>query len=562
MMQGSDKDRALHVAQAKLSGGLAPEALGLALADWGLHIANQPSKRADLVKRALADMKAFWLQAMGLPQPPPHQDIHDHRFAHPTWNQPGYALIRDAYLRSENWWQEATTGIAGVTQQNQQMISFLTRQMIDAASPVNMPLLNPQIIEATKLSHGANIRQGLQNFRSDMAAAGNQPLQHRPGQDVAITPGAVIFRNHLIELIQYSPSTAIVRPEPILIVPAWIMKYYILDLSPENSLIRYLVASGHTVFCISWLNPQSKDRDLGLDDYRRDGVMAALDAVSAICSDAKIHALGYCLGGTLLSITAAALARDGDTRIASLTMLAAQTDFTEAGDLKVFISEPQLALLDDVMDEAGYLDGAKMGGSFAMLRANDMIWSRILHHYFLGETAHESDMASWDADTTRMPYRMHSEYLRKLYLHNDLAEGRLNIEGKPVIISQITAPCFIVSAETDWVAPWRSVHKFMLLNAGDITFILASGGHNGGIVSVPGAPHRHYRAMRRKPGEAYQSAEDFRATAKLTENSWWPALVEFLDLYSSRAASPPAMGNPKAGYKKLGAAPGKYVLQR
>ena len=447
----------------------------------------------------------------------------------------------------------------------ERLVGFLTRQTLDAVSPSNFPALNPEVIDATRLSQGTNLQRGAWNFMSDLAAsvAKTTPhLAHTPGQDVAITPGNVVFRNELIELIQYAPSTDSVRPEPILIVPAWIMEYYILDLSPENSLVRYLIAQGYTVFCISWLNPAAAQRDVGLDDYRTKGVMAALDVVGAICGQAKIHALGYCLGGTLLSMAAAAMARDADNRLASLTMLAAQTDFTEAGDLKVFITEAQLADLDEVMIRQGYLDSTQMAGAFAMLRSNDMIWSRITRRYYLGETEHASDMVSWDDDTTRLPFLMHSEYLRKLYLDNDLAEGRLCVGGEPVSVGDIHLPCFLISTETDWVAPWRSVHKFLLLNGGDVTFALASGGHNGGIVSVPGTPHRHYRILRREPGAGYQAPENWMKAATLTEGSWWPAYVSFLDEHSSAPAAPPPTGNAKAGYEKLEDAPGLYVLQR
>jgi polyhydroxyalkanoate synthase len=322
------------------------------------------------------------------------------------------------------------------------------------------------------------------------------------------------------------------------------------------------------VFCISWLNPGAAQRDVGLDDYRAEGVMAALDAVGAICRpdgdgrDARIHAVGYCLGGTLLSIAAAAMARDADARLASLTLLAAQTDFTEAGELQVFVTEAQLELLDDIMWKQGYLDSTQMAGAFSLLRSNDLIWSRMTRRYYLGEEDDASDMVSWDADATRMPCRMQSEYLRELYLHNDLAEGRLRAGGKPVSVGEIRCPCFVISAEADWVAPWRSVHKFLLLNAGDVTFVLASGGHNGGVVSVPGVPHRHFRILRRAPNAGYRGPEAWMEAAALTEGSWWPALVSFLDGHSSAPAAPPPLGNPKAGYETLEDAPGHYVLQR
>ena len=383
-----------------------------------------------------------------------------------------------------------------------------------------------------------------------------------PGRDVAITPGNVVFRNELIELMQYIPTTGKVRPEPMLIVPAWIMKYYILDLSPHNSMIAYLVAQGFTVFCVSWLNPGAEQRDVSLEDYRVKGVMASIDAVSAICGNTKIHGVGYCLGGTLLTIAAAAMADAADTRLKTLTLLAAQTDFTEAGELQLFINAAQLAFLDDIMWKQGYLDSAQMAGAFAMLRSNDMIWSHLLRRYFLGEDDHPNDMMSWDEDATRMPYRMHSEYLRKLFLNNELAEGRLVAAGKPVSIGDIAVPFFVIGTETDHIAPWHSVHKLHLLNAGDITFVLTSGGHNAGVVSEPGHARRHFRILERKPHDNYRAPDDWMAAAKLSEGSWWPAWVDWLGTLSAPPVKPPAMGNKQAGYSVLEAAPGSYVLRR
>jgi len=557
-------DPCFPTAEANPLGG-SGDSIESAFADWAMRMADQPGRQAALAGRAFDDAIALWNQAMGLPVQllaPAHDD---HRFRYQGWQHNVFALAQQNFLRAERWWREATTGLPGVSRGHERLVGFVTRQMLDAVSPSNFPAFNPEVIDATRLSQGTNLQRGAWNFVSDLAASvakTTPPLAHTPGQDVAITPGTVVFRNELIELIQYAPTTDSVRPEPILIVPAWIMKYYILDLSPEDSLIRYIVAQGYTVFCISWLNPGAEQRDVGLDDYRTKGVLAALDVVGAICGQAKIHALGYCLGGTLLSIAAAAMAREADDRLASLTLLAAQTDFTEAGDLKLFITEAQLVSLDRVMGKQGYLDSTQMAGAFAMLRSNDMIWARITHRYYLGEEDHASDMMSWDEDTTRLPYRMHSEYLRKLYLHNDLAEGRLCVGGKPVFVGDIHLPCFLISAETDWVAPWRSVHKFLLLNGGDVTFVLASGGHNGGIVSVPGTPHRHYRILRRGPGAGYQAPEDWMQAATLTEGSWWPAYVSFLDEHSSAPAAPPPTGNEKVGYERLEDAPGLYVLQR
>ena len=443
----------------------------------------------------------------------------------------------------------------------------MARQLLDMVSPVNFIATNPEVLRTTVEENGRNLIRGAMNAFADWerTLGGKPPAgaeAFQPGQQVAATQGQVVWRDRLIELIQYAPVTEQVRAEPILIVPAWIMKYYILDLSPNNSLVKYLVDRGHTVFMISWHNPTAEDRDLGLDDYLRQGFLSALKAVRAIVPGRKINAAGYCLGGTLLAMAAAYLAREEDGVLNSVTLLAAQTDFTEAGELTLFVDDSQLNYLEDIMWDQGYLDTKQMAGAFQLLRSNDLVWSRVVHEYLMGRRPPMIDLMAWNADATRMPYRMHSEYLRRLFLNNDLFEGRYKIDGTPIALSDIRAPMFVVSTEQDHVAPWRSVYKINLMTDTEVTFVLTSGGHNAGIVSEPGHHDRHFRLASRPAGENYADPDTWAEATPLTQGSWWPAWAEWLENRSSGRVAPPPLGAPDSGYPALGPAPGRYVLER
>ncbi|HMK87237.1 MAG TPA: alpha/beta fold hydrolase, partial [Steroidobacteraceae bacterium] len=488
----------------------------------------------------------------------------DHRFEAPAWQSFPFNLIYQAFLLSQQWWHGATTGVRGVAPHHEQVVDFMTRQLLDTLSPVNFIATNPEVLSQTIEEGGANLVRGAMNFWADWerAVGGKAPVgaeDFRPGERVAVTRGTVVYRNRLIELIQYAPTTAEVFAEPVLIIPAWIMKYYILDLSPQNSLVKYLVDNGHTVFMISWRNPTAEDRDVGLNDYLRLGVLEALKAIRAIVPERKINAVGYCLGGTLLAIAAAYLARDNDAALRSLTLLAAQTDFTEAGELTLFIDDSELTYLEDLMWDQGYLDSRQMAWAFQMLRSNDLIWSRLVHEYLMGRRAPMTDLHAWNADSTRMPYRMHSEYLRRLFLDNDLFEGRYQVDGKPVALSDIRVPIFAVSTEQDHVAPWRSVYKINLMSETEVTFVLTNSGHNAGIVSEPGHRGRHHRISRRAQRAAYLDPDSWYARARVVEGSWWPAWLAWLE--AGERVPPPAVGSPDRGYPPLSPAPGRYVLE-
>ncbi len=561
-------DRMLHAGMARFTAGISPAALGLAYTDWWTHLAMAPAKQAELVQSAWSQSLRLALAAAQGPGAPPciRPQHRDKRFDDPAWRRRPFDIMVQSFLLTQQWWQEATTGIWGVSRHHEAVASFVARQLLDVFSPSNYLAGNPLLLRETVEQGGANIYNGWLNALEDAARriSGRGPVgteAFRPGSELAVTPGKVVYRNDLIELIQYSPTTEKVYREPLLIVPAWIMKYYILDLSPENSLIRYLVSQGHTVFVISWKNPGSEERDLGMDDYRRLGVMAALTAVNAILPDRRVHAVGYCLGGTLLSIAAAAMSRDGDERLKSVTLLAAQTDFTDAGELMLFIDESQLAYLEDIMWAQGYLDTNQMAGAFQLLRSNDLIWSRMVHDYYFGQRRDQSDLMAWNADATRMPYRMHSEYLRRLFLNNDLAQGRYEVEGRPVALTDITVPIFALGTAKDHVAPWRSVYKIVLLTDTDVTFLLTSGGHNAGIVTPPGHPRRIYQFVRLGFEDAYLDPDRWRETAPVHKGSWWPQWQAWLADHSGAEVAPPPLGRAAAGYPVLDDAPGRYVHQ-
>jgi polyhydroxyalkanoate synthase len=564
-------DQPFHAAIAHLTGGLSPLALGQAHADWVQHLALSPDKQAELVQKAIRKWQRLFAYCSRAPvdkacpvciEPLPQ----DSRFADEQWQRWPFNGLYQSFLLTQQWWHNATTDVPGVSRHHEEIVSFAARQILDVVSPANSPFVNPEVIEQTLRQGGMNFVRGALNLWEDWQrlATGDKPVgaeAFQVGHNVAVTPGKVVFRNRLIELIQYAPTTRQVYVEPILIVPAWIMKFYILDLSPDNSFVRYLVGKGHSVFVISWKNPDEGDRDLDMEDYRRLGIMAALDAVSAVTAAERVHAVGYCLGGTLLAIAAAAMARAGDERLASVTLFAAQTDFTEAGELTLFIDEDQVRFLENMMAEQGYLDSRQMASAFQLLRSNDLIWSTMVRDYLMGERRPMIDLMAWNADSTRMPCRMHAEYLRRLFLNNDLTEGRFEVEGKPVSLRDIRVPLFAVSTISDHVAPWRSVYKIQMLTDADVTFVLSNGGHNAGIVNPPGHPYRHHQIATHNERETYVDPDAWQGSARKMEGSWWPCWLDWLSRQSSEKRTPPGMGAPDKGYAPLCDAPGTYVLK-
>ena len=564
-------EREFRAMLAKVTGGLAPQDYGAAFWDWWLNLARSPAKQVELQQSAMKqamDLWRFHAEAMqGKPLAP--DDAGDRRFASPAWQQYPFNVFAQAFQGGMALLEQSARSVAGVEPRNAQLVEFAAKQVAETLSPANNPLTNPEVLQRTVAEKGQNLARGYKHFLDDLErtlSGGEAPgaEQFRVGEKVAVTEGQVIYRNDLIELIQYSPKTPDVFAEPVLIVPAWIMKYYILDLSPKNSLVAWLVAQGHTVFMVSWKNPTAADRELGMDDYLRKGVYTALDAVSAVVPKRDIHAVGYCIGGTLLAIATAALARKNDKRIRDVTIFAGQTDFKEPGELSLYISPAQIGMLEALMQKEGVLESTQMGAAFAMLRAHDLLWQPAVKSYLKGEREDMIDLMAWNADGTRMPWKMHTEYLVGLYLNNDLAEGRFKVEGKTVKLSDIHVPMFVVGTETDHVAPWKSVYKVDgLVGSSEFTFLLTSGGHNAGIVSGPVHPRRRHRVRTRRAGDPVLSADQWFETTESRPGSWWPTWAAWLQSRSSaKRVAPPAMGAPKAGYAPLGDAPGEYVRQR
>jgi polyhydroxyalkanoate synthase len=566
--QAAELARTLREQLAAVTGGTAPDVYVNAWWDWYLNVAKEPPKQLEIVRDGVSkamDIWSFALRAAAGEKLAPAEG--DERFSGDAWSQWPFNLYAHSYRNYVDWWQKAWSNVPGLAPDSERQLDFVARNASETLSPANYLATNPELLDTTRAEAGENLVRGFKNWLEDVQRTleGKGPSGTEKfvvGRDVAATPGKIVLRNELVELIQYAPATPSVYAEPILIVPAWIMKYYVLDLSPANSLVNFLVGQGHTVFMVSWKNPTAADRSLGMEDYLRHGVRAALDAVAAIVPDRKIHAVGYCIGGTLLSIAAAVLAREADLRLASMTLLAAQQDFSEPGELSVFISPNQLDMLEAAMSRAGVLKSEQMGAAFALLRSRDLLWAPAVNTYLRGKRDSPNDLMAWNADGTRMPCRMHAEYLRQLYLNNALARGEFESGGRRVDLAAIRLPMFVVGTETDHVAPWQSVYKARrLTRSPDYTFLLTSGGHNAGIVSGPVHPRRRHR-MRTWLNETETLApQEWIDQTAPEAGSWWPAWERWLVAHSTaKRVPPPKIG--AAGYAPIDDAPGEYVRQR
>ena len=560
-------DRLVQTAVAPAFGNLSPIALSLAWADWAWHLAASPGRQLELAALA-GQLAADTLHLQDGSSNGVGLKDDDPRFRADEWAEWPYSRWRAAFRNATTFWHEAAQ-VPGVSEHHTHMVDAFARQYLDMMTPANHLLTNPVVLKTTLESGGRNLAQGLANWVADVTGvptAEDVANKNRfvVGRNVGLTPGKVIYRNDLVELIRYAPQTGQVHPEPVFMVPSWIMKYYILDLSPHNSMAGYLVSQGHTVYMLSWRNPDEADRELSMDDYLEIGLLDTMRAAREDAGQAPMHAMGYCLGGTLLAAAVAGLSaekgiagyRDLPAPL-TFTLLAALVDFSEPGELGLFIDEGQVNLLDNITKGQGFLTGKQMAGSFQFLHSRDLVWTRQMREYLMGEREQGNDLMAWNADTTRLPARMHHEYLVALYLKNALANGRYLVAGEPVSLNDLKMPMFMVGTERDHVSPWRSVYKLHLLTDVEITFVLTSGGHNAGIISEPGHPRRHHRIGTRPAHGEWRTADEWLADAQREEGSWWPAWQSWLAAHSSA----PVKAKPIPASRALADAPGEYVMK-
>jgi polyhydroxyalkanoate synthase subunit PhaC len=488
----------------------------------------------------------------------------DKRFKHPEWSENAvFNFVKDSYLVAAESILSAIRDVKGMDEASARKVDFYTRQFVDALSPSNFVATNPEVLTATLASGGQNLLRGLENLLADLER-GNGRLAitmtdmkaFRLGENIATTPGKIVYQNELMQLIQYTPSTREVRRRPLLIVPPWINKFYVLDLQPKNSFIKWAVDQGHTVFAISWVNPDEKLAAKGFENYMLEGPLAALDAIESATGERSVNAIGYCLGGTLLASTAAYSAAKGDDRITSATYFATLVDFTEVGDMAVFIDEEQLASLERRMRERGYLEAQDMATTFNMLRANDLIWSFVVSNYLLGKEHIPVDLLFWNSDSTRMPAAMHSFYLRKMYQQNLLAKpGGITLADTPIDLSKVRTPTFILATREDHIAPWKSTYAATRLYSGPIKFVLSDAGHMAGVISPPGTKYGHW-ANDKLPS----SPDEWFGGATPNQGSWWPLWDQWVtQLEGGRV---PARQPGSGELPIIENAPGSYVRVR
>ena len=534
---------------------------------WLIH----PQKLAELFAHQANEQAALrwhaWRRMLGLRSPPviaPHPD--DRRFADPVWTQSAFwSQVMDWYLLHTHRIQDAVLRTPGLSEKERRRAAFWSRQWLNAVAPTNFLWTNPVALRKAVESNGESLQRGLRIFLDDLAAGTvrmTDPQDFRVGGNIATTPGAVVFRNRLLEVIHYTPVSARTREMPIVLVTPWINKFYVLDLTPDKSMVRYLLEQGYEVFITSWKNPGAEMRDTSFDDYLTQGVAEAVRVARAVSGAARVHAVGYCIGGTLLATYMAWLNRrlaPEEIPVAHWTLLASLVDFRAPGDIDVFIDEGSLDWLANTMAARGYLDGAQMANSFRLLRANPLVWDYVVQGYLYGEPPKRSEVMYWNMDATRMPYRMHEYYLREMYLHNNLVrKDAMRVAGEPIDLTRIAQPLYCVGAADDHIAPWEQVFRIAHHVAGPMRFVLSSSGHIFGIVNPPaGSAKRSYRVAQ---SNRHDAALPWREGTSERAGSWWQDWTDWLDPLCGPALDARPVATPE--FPALAEAPGTYVLER
>lgn len=547
-----------------------PLNIGDAFLQMTTKLMTDPAKLVEAQMNLWQDYMQLWQNTakklMGEDSSPVVQpDKGDRRFKDDMWQENEvFDFIKQSYLLSARWIQGLVNDVDGLDEHTFKKVDFYTRQFIDAMAPSNFVATNPEVLRATVESGGENLLKGLNNLLSDLER-GKGKLSIRMtdldafkvGENIATTPGKVMYQNDLIQLIQYTPTTEKVHKQPLMILPPWINKYYILDLRPKNSFVRWAVEQGHTVFVLSWVNPDENLAKKSFEDYMMEGPLAALEQIEKITGERQVNAIGYCLGGTLLASTLAYMAAKGDDRILSGTFFTTMTDFTDAGELSVFIDEAQLQALEERMAQHGYLDGSDMAGTFNMLRANDLIWSFVVNNYLLGKDPFPFDLLYWNTDSTRMPAAMHSFYLRNMYQDNKLVQpGGVTLAGEPIDLRKVKVPTYLISTREDHIAPWKSTYAATQVYGGPCKFVLSASGHIAGVVNPPEAGKYCYWTNTKKP----KDPETWLKGAEQHEGSWWPDWHKWATKYAGPLV--PARVPGEGDIKPLEDAPGSYVKLR
>ncbi|MGD9965538.1 MAG: class I poly(R)-hydroxyalkanoic acid synthase [Hyphomonadaceae bacterium] len=558
------------IEQSKEAATWQPDPLGMqvALNDVWSHLAAQPETlreaHATLWQR-YADIWQRHAAYMLTGQQPESGPVRDKRFKDPEWrSNPAFSMLRESYLATAAFITDLVDRTEGVDEATKRKATFYIKQAVDAASPSNFLVTNPAALRALFESGGESLLKGVQNLAADlkrgkgMLAISQTDLDaYKVGENVATSPGKVVYRNRVFELIQYAPTTETVHAVPLLIFPPWINKFYILDLQPKNSMIKWLTDQGHTVFLVSWVNPGEDMAEVGFEDYMREGIYEAVDAVTKASGADRMNTVGYCVGGTLLAATLAHMAKKGDRRIQSATFFASQADFKCAGDLLVFSDEQGIKFLEEKMDQAGgVLDAQTMADTFNALRSNDLVWNYVVDNYYIGKQPPPFDLLYWNADQTRMPKALHLFYLRKFYRDNALSEGKLTLLGEKLSLKEVTIPVFMQSSKEDHIAPAPSVYRSALSFGGPVEFIVAGSGHIAGVINHPSANKYQYWTNANLKG----AVEDWMAFAHEHAGSWWPYWDAWLRKISGPEISARQPGDGEL--QPLGDAPGEYVKVR